>query len=609
MNKDVAAYYSEKVDLAEKEIVRLDKRINFYSFLRVLVLVAATLLMWQSVKLEIIWTVYFSIFLGILAFAYLVNKQSKFSAQKQFNLSLKKVNQNELGSLKDRSTIYDDGTQWIDDNHSYTSDLDIFGKLSLYSLVNRCATSFGKLEMAEWLKDSSSKVDVGLRQKAAIELATKKNWKMHFQANLLFAHEEQGKSNINGLFNYLETSVDLHKSWIAYYVKFVPYVFYGAAIGAYFYPPFLLLMFLSGLANITLVLAYSGKVNQALNMTGKAGQILSKYSDAFRMIEDEKWESPLCITLSKTLNPSGSAQYTLSHQVKKLAEILGRLEYRLNMFVGPILNISMAWDVKQYLQIQEWKINNKEHIKNAFHSVGSFECLLSIAGLHINYPDWCFPAIQEDEYYTLTAQNIGHPLIQENVRILNNFHLQDELKIDIITGSNMAGKSTFLRTLGINAVLAFCGAPVCAHEMRLTNMKIFTYMRIKDSLNESISTFKAELNRLQLLLDVLNSGEKVYFLIDEMLRGTNSVDKYLGSKAIIERLIEQKSVGIVATHDLQIANLEDEYPAYIRNFYFDIKVIDEEMMFDYKLKKGACKTFNASLLLRKLGILVHKEEL
>ena len=609
MNKEVVAYYNEMVGSSEREIARLDKRINFYSFLRVLVLVAGTVLIWQSVKLEMIWAVYFSIFLVIFVFAFLVSKQSKFSAQKQFNLSLKKVNQNEIGSLKDRSSIYDDGTQHIDDNHNYTSDLDIFGKLSLYSLMNRCATSFGKLEMAQWLKDGSSKSNVGLRQKAAIELASMKNWKMHFQASLLFAHEEQDKSDINGLFRYLETSVDVHKSWIAYYVKFIPFVFYGAAIGAYFYPPFLLLMFLAGLVNGVLIWSYQEKVDQAQGMTGKAGQILSKYSDAFGMIEDEKWESDLCISLSKTLNPSGSAKYMLSQQVKELAKILGNLEYRLVMVFGSILNISMAWEIKHYLQIQEWKINNKEHIKNAFHSIGVFECLLSIAGLHINYPDWCFPVIQEDESYTLTAQNIGHPLIQEDVRILNDFNLQNELKIDIITGSNMAGKSTFLRTLGINAVLAFCGAPVCAQEMRLTKMKIFTYMRIKDSLNESISTFKAELNRLQLLLDVLKSGEKVYFLIDEMLRGTNSVDKYLGSKAIIERLIEQKSVGIVATHDLQIANLEEEYPTYIRNFYFDIKVIEEEMMFDYKLKNGACKTFNASLLLRKLGILVHKEEL
>jgi DNA mismatch repair ATPase MutS len=166
----------------------------------------------------------------------------------------------------------------------------------------------------------------------------------------------------------------------------------------------------------------------------------------------------------------------------------------------------------------------------------------------------------------------------------------------------MAGKSTFLRTVGINAVLAFAGAPVCADRMEITVMNLFAYMRIRDSLNESISTFKAELNRLQLLLEVLKTEGKVFFLVDEMLRGTNSVDKYRGSKAVIETLVKQNAVGMVATHDLQLAELENKYPAYIRNFYFDIQIVNGEMLFDYKLKDGECKTFNASILLKQIGI-------
>ena len=166
----------------------------------------------------------------------------------------------------------------------------------------------------------------------------------------------------------------------------------------------------------------------------------------------------------------------------------------------------------------------------------------------------------------------------------------------------MAGKSTFLRTLGINTVLALSGAPVCAEKMQLSPMLIFSYMRIRDSLNENTSTFKAELDRLQSLLEILDKEENVYFLIDEMLRGTNSVDKYLGSKAVIEKLISRKAVGIIATHDLQIAELEQKYPEYIRNFYFDIEIEGSEMKFDYKIKEGECKTFNASLLLKRLGI-------
>ena len=151
-------------------------------------------------------------------------------------------------------------------------------------------------------------------------------------------------------------------------------------------------------------------------------------------------------------------------------------------------------------------------------------------------------------------------------------------------------------------VLALSGAPVCALHLELSVMHIITYMRIRDSLNESTSTFKAELDRLDMILKVVNTQKNTFFLVDEMLRGTNSVDKYLGSKAVIEKLIKDRGVGMVATHDLQLAKLEDTNPGYLKNYHFDIQVIEGEMVFDYKLKEGACKIFNASMLLKKIGI-------
>ncbi|WP_391563979.1 MutS-related protein [Mucilaginibacter pallidiroseus] len=234
--------------------------------------------------------------------------------------------------------------------------------------------------------------------------------------------------------------------------------------------------------------------------------------------------------------------------------------------------------------------------------IADFEAIISIATTNINYPEWVTPVIADTEGYTLKAKNIAHPLIRTGNRVDNDYDLNNTFGIDIITGSNMAGKSTFLRTIGINSVLALAGANVCASVMEVSVITIVSYMRIKDSLNESTSTFKAELDRLQMLLAAVDNEHRVFFLIDEMLRGTNSVDKYLGSKAVIEQLIAKKGVGMVATHDLQIARLEDKYPGYVRNYYFDIRVENDEMLFDYKLKHGECKTFNASLLLKRIGI-------
>lgn len=599
--------YQENIDSAKGAIRSLDKKINMYSVLRVCTLLGGGFLVYKAVEAEAVWFLYLSLFLTVIVFALLVSKQSRFSAEKDFNLALLKVNENEIGSVRNRTNIYADGSEWIDDHHHYTSDLDIFGKQSLFHLINRCATVFGKAQLAGWLRASSENTLIVERQTASAEIAEKRSWKVRFQASLLFAGSESDKTEIAGLFKYLDSPEEAIKPWLRSFLMLGPWLFYGSALAALFYAPFLLLMFLTGLLNIILVIVFKERVNRAERVMGRVGQTLAHYSRAFQMIEDEPWKSPLCRELAGKFKLS-EPNKTLSTQIRQLSAIMSKLDYRLNIFVGTLLNISFAWEVKQYAAIQDWKGQNKDHVEEAFQSIGTFEGLQSLAGLHINYPSWTIPVISNDPLYTLKAVQIGHPLIAEELRVDNDFDLSDSLKIDIITGSNMAGKSTFLRTLGINTVLALCGAPVCARSMEVSNMKIFSYMRIKDSLNESISTFKAELNRLQLLLEVLNEGGKVYFLIDEMLRGTNSVDKYLGSKAIIERLISQQSVGIVATHDLQIAELENEYPSYIRNFYFDIHVHGEEMTFDYKLKNGACKTFNASLLLKKLGIDVDKEK-
>lgn len=592
--------YHAMAGMADLEIKKFDGLANRYSFSRLLALAAGGFILWQTISLEKIWLTEAAFFLLIVAFAWLVSRQSYFDRQKQFYISLKKVCENEAASILRQENIYADGSQFRDEQHYYTSDLDIFGPASLFNLVNRCATFSGREKLAAWFSGPAQNEGIRERQEALKELASKPEWKIKFQAKMLFANTEQNKAEISGLMKYLSLIPGKKREWIPAYIKLVPWIFLSVAVLAWFYPPLLFFLFLPGIINIMLVLSHQPDVNQAERMVGKAAGTFSRYAEAFVMLENEQWSTSLCRKLHEDLKSDSGL--VLSAEIRHLSKLLGRLEYRLNMFVGPLLNITMAWDVRQLLAIENWKDQNRPLVQQAFDVLASMESLISLAGLHINYPAWCFPELPEHDHYTLYARSVGHPLIPEEKRIENNFSLINDHKIDIITGSNMAGKSTFLRTLGINAVLAFCGAPVCAAEMKITNMQIFTYMRIKDSLNESISTFRAELNRLQMLLEVLKKGGKVYFLIDEMLRGTNSADKYRGSKAVIEKLISQNAVGIVATHDLQIAGLEEKYPDYVRNFYFDIQVEGNEMHFDYKLKEGACKTFNASILLRQLGV-------
>ncbi|MEJ6979256.1 DNA mismatch repair protein MutS [Pedobacter sp. P351] len=599
MTSIIINYYHQQISVSETEIKRYEKLVNTFSFLRLFSILIGGYIVYETLRYEIIWLTELVFLLIVVGFAFLVKHQGKYEKEKLFYNALKTVNLNEIASINHQENIYDDGSEFMNDAHNYSSDLDIFGKASLFSLLNRCASPMGKEMLAYWLNRAATRNDILQRQEAVQELRLKLDWVQKVKAMLLFARKTD-VSDVNNLFAFFQQERDFTGSLLRKYIRVVPYIFILLAVAAWYIPFLLIPLILIVLSNAVLVLTNQLKVNRTDRLLSIAGKTLSSYSDAFKKIEDQKWNSTLCLSLHDELKSVKSV--TFSAELKILSVLLGRLEYRLNMFIGPLLNGIMAWDVRQLIAIENWKATNRDLMPKAFNVLASFESLISLSSLHSNYPEYGFPEIAFDENYTYIAKEIGHPLIPVKSRVNNDFSLDNSHSVDIITGSNMAGKSTFLRTLGINAILAFTGAPVCAKSMRITVMNFFAYMRIRDSLNESISTFKAELNRLQLLLDVLKSDEKVYFLIDEMLRGTNSVDKYKGSKAVIEKLVSQNGVGIVATHDLQLAELENKYPDYIRNFYFDIQIVNGEMIFDYKLKHGECKTFNASLLLKQIGI-------
>ncbi|RZK66303.1 MAG: DNA mismatch repair protein MutS, partial [Pedobacter sp.] len=295
-----------------------------------------------------------------------------------------------------------------------------------------------------------------------------------------------------------------------------------------------------------------------------------------------------------------TSKIPVSKEIKTLSKVIQKFDARLNLIVGGFLNGLFLWDLQCCISLDKWYQSSSKDVISALNHLGDFEEIISLATLAYNQPAWVFPSI--DEGFQLSGTEIGHPLIAVERRVNNDFYLEAKPTVDIVTGSNMAGKSTFLRTLGINMVLAYAGGPVCARSLQLSVFSINTYMRIKDSLNESTSTFKAELNRLKMILKNIEQDKNTFVLIDEMLRGTNSKDKYLGSKVFVEKLIAEKTPGLFATHDLQLADLKEDHPTTLRNFHFDIQIINGEMEFDYKLKQGPCSTFNAAILLKQIGL-------
>ncbi|RKR80223.1 MutS-like protein [Mucilaginibacter gracilis] len=606
MEQQIIADYNQRIAAAQEQVNKYKKLVDTYSFTRL----GAFLLLLVLAVVSAVWVDYImlsvSVFAFILVFGWLVSKQNGYDAQLLFFKNLKIVNENEVSSITSRLNIYANGDQYSDDKHYYTADLDIFGPSSLFQLVNRCATTPGNNMLAGWFNAPSKKEVILSRQKAVEELAAKKDWKLNLQASLLFATKHD-KEQLKRLFAYLNLPIVIpHEKLLVNYIKVAPIVILLSCVASFFYHDAIYLAVVIGLVNARITTANNSLVDKADILAGRIGKELSNYAEAFKVIENESFTSAHNQAVAdKITNQQNGA---VSANIKALSRLINDLNIRLNFILAAVFNVFLLWNVRQLIAIENWKRNNHASIEGAFDGLAEFEAILSVAGLHINYPEWCFPQIADGEAYTLSAKGIAHPLISSKTRVENDYELEDSLNIDIITGSNMAGKSTFLRTLGINTVLALSGAPVCAQRMEVSVITIISYMRIKDSLNESTSTFKAELDRLQMLLAAVEGPEKIFFLIDEMLRGTNSVDKYKGSKAVIEQLIHKKGVGLVATHDLQIALLEQKYPRYIRNFYFDIQVINGEMIFDYKMKHGECKTFNASLLLKQIGIDVDAED-
>lgn len=592
--------YTERANYASGQAAKFKKQSDVYSLYRLLAFGGFILCVALAISVNELMIIVAALPVLIIVFAALVKKQAVYDKETLYWLDVKKVNENEITNIQTRANIYPDGAEYTNDKHYYNSDLDIFGPLSLFQLANRAATQAGIYRLARWLSSPLKQADIIKNQDAVKEIAAKTDWRIDFQAHLVFCLK-QNRQQVKSLLGYLKIPVEIeNEKNLRLYIALAPWILAAIAIASIFYLPAAYAIIPVALLNKRLVSSQAKAIAKTDHIAGKISGTLMHFSAAFRMIENEAWHSELLQHLHTSIKRADGE--SISSQIEMLSKLMAKLDYRLNLVAGFIMDAVFLWSIKQTIDIEQWKKNSGSDIERAFDVLGQVEALVSLSSLAVNYPDWSFPEIYAGKTHRLSAKAIGHPLINASKRVANDYTLGDANHVDIITGSNMAGKSTFLRTVGVNVVLALAGAPVCAEKMALSVMTVLSYMRIKDALNESTSTFKAEIDRLQMLLKAVEEHENIFFLIDEMLRGTNSVDKYRGSKAVIEKLVNQKAVGIVATHDLQIAKLENEYPGYIRNFYFDIQVVNGEMRFDYKIKPGECTTFNASLLLKQIGI-------
>ncbi len=511
------------------------------------------------------------------------------------------INAKELAAQENYQAQFDGGIELQELEHDYNADLDLFGESGLFAHLNRTATVSGKRALGQLLQHP-------LNEKAAIE---EQQQTVQALAPLLDFRQEFLAQGFGKDYT-LNDSAHL-KKWAETPPAFINNTFWkiirlvmpllGSAsllywVFAYNYVPFLGIVLL----NASLLGLRSKYVGAEHTLIGKRQDVLRLYVALLQLTQAQNFEA------TAQLRDISKAALDAKAAFKRLSNIVSYFDQRLNIFVGLGLNLVILYDIHCLFALEYWKKDNKTALGSWLESVSELDALLSLATFSYNHPAFTFPQVKKSEELYISAKNLGHPLIDPAERIDNDVALGCPHQVYVVTGSNMAGKSTFLRCVAINLLLAKCGAPVCAQDFECSLMDIKTSMRVQDSINANTSYFQAELLRLQYIIGELKKGQPTFIILDEILKGTNSEDKLLGSQLLVRYFLQFKALAMVATHDLELGDLQEELPEQVANLCFESTIQDDELNFDYQLNRGIAKNKNATFLMRKMGI-VPKEML
>jgi hypothetical protein len=589
-------FYDERLRELQALLKKMQKRRASFSWLRLGAIIAIILAFYLLWSLGAVYVIVASILL-LFIFVRLIYADLNNQAKIEHTNHLIAINEDEVKCLAGDYYEFPDGAEHIPKDHSYTNDLDIFGRASLFQYINRTTSEMGSSQLADYLKQPAEFNLIIERQIALKELSLKTLWLQDLQA--MGRRKQITFSTKRRLNEWMKEPVSFsnfkHWKWLRYVLP----VIIVSIVTLYIADRVGDGLFYMGLLAFALLAYQINKIVAPIHekLSRVAGE-LNILSASIAHIENEHFESPLLKELQSVFIENNKKASDDIYDIKK---ILDKLDLRYNLVLSAPLNLLLLWNLQQMLDLEKWKARQNHSIDIWFDTLARFESLSSLATLHFNHPEWIFPTIKED-YFSIKGTNIGHPLIPENKRVDNYIDISDNSKLMLVTGSNMAGKSTYLRSIGINVVLAMAGSPVCAATFSVSHVNVISSMRITDNLEESTSTFYAELKKLKTIIEKVNNGERVFILLDEILRGTNSLDRHTGSRALIKQLVKKQAAAIIATHDLELANLKEEFYDNILNYHFDVQVSNDELYFDYRLKPGVCNSLNASILMKKIGI-------
>ena len=593
-------HYTERLSLTAGQLQQVKKQIFRISMLRLALFIAGIAGVYfffnQTTQLIVcICLTFFPLFI-------LVKIHNRFFIRKEWLETQARIIQEELQALSGDYSSFEDGKEYTNPEHPYSFDLDIFGRRSLFQSINRTCTFFGKNRLAKWLQNHlHEKTSIEKRQEMVREISEHTLFREQFRVAGLVHHGQSSDGEKIQAWSQSPAQY-LHAGWVKAFIWGVPVI-----------NSLLLITSLAGWTSfswlglsfgIFLVLSF-GIIKRATYIQetyGKQLKSLNGYARLIALAKAENWKSAGMQELMERFNLNGQSPI---QALQQLSKELDRLDLRNNQFLYVLLEGSIFFQLQEIVRIERWKVRYGQHISEWLETVGELDALCSLGTFAYNHPQYTNPELTEKPFCFLATQ-MGHPLMPASQCVKNDATIPSRPFFLIITGANMAGKSTYLRTIGVNYLLACIGAPVCCERLKLYPNQLITSLRTSDSLSDNESYFFAELKRLKRIIDLLNQGQQLFIILDEILKGTNSMDKQKGSFDLIRQFMQLKANGIIATHDLLLGSLIKQFPEEIRNYCFEADIKENELTFSYKLREGVAQNMNACFLMKKMGIILQE---
>lgn len=588
--QDPLEFYITEKERFEQVQKKLKKQLALSSSLRLIVFLVAVFglyFLFGNVKMMISIVV-----IGAVLFFFMLTRHAKLQYKSNLNKALIEINKTEIKVLDRDYFSLNPGNEFINPAHPFSYDIDLFGKGSFFQYANRTVTNEGRQEFVDLLTNNDI-LNITKKQESIKELSEKTKWRQQFSALAsLVKVEHPAKEIVNWISNY--------KSGFPKFLSFLPKLFSIISL------VLIVLLAMQIITDLILLIwifvgmgisgAYSNKVNDVYKDASNTKDTFKQYHKLLHEIETTSFESQILNEKQRIIQ---SESQKASVIFAKFSKILDAFDQRNNLIIGSFGNVFLLRDLQQVHNVEKWIDSYNTKVEDWINVIAFFDAQNSLANFAFNHPSYVFPEIELNKN-VISAQNLGHPLLKVLQRVDNDFTIENQ-QFFIITGANMAGKSTFLRTVSLSIVMGNMGLPVCASVFKYAPIKLITSMRTSDSLADNESYFFSELKRLKFIVDEIKN-EDYFIILDEILKGTNSTDKAIGSRKFVQKLVSSKSTGIIATHDLSLCEIEKEL-SEVQNYYFDAEIINNELFFDYKLKVGVCKNMNASFLLKKMEII------